>query len=267
MPNVTRICGYLARESKLNIGRLLAVARGTSLRCSRQPVFICGCGHSGTSLMLKLLGNHSKLYAVPRETGFACGRNLQSLAYQFDREALGHGKRRWVEKTPRHCYHINKLLANFPNGKIICLRRDARDVVASLLARGMNLPESISRWRDDNAAIDQFADHQSLFIVKYEALVTEIERVMHNVLAFIGVGFEDVCLAPERNARSFFGVGLPNSRPDELPGNHEIYRGWQVNQPLFDGRGRWKRDLSVESLSRIGNEIGAQMKVYGYPRE
>jgi hypothetical protein len=29
-----------------------------------QPVFIVGCGHSGTSLLLAVLGTHSKLYAI-----------------------------------------------------------------------------------------------------------------------------------------------------------------------------------------------------------
>ena len=33
------------------------------------PIFIVGCGHSGTSLLKKLLGNHSNIYDIKEESG------------------------------------------------------------------------------------------------------------------------------------------------------------------------------------------------------
>jgi hypothetical protein len=32
------------------------------------PIFVVGCGHSGTTLMRRLLGMHKNLFAVPLET-------------------------------------------------------------------------------------------------------------------------------------------------------------------------------------------------------
>jgi hypothetical protein len=45
--------------------------------------------------------------------------------------ARHHGRERWGEKTPRHVYRIDELLAAFPEAKVVCLVRDARAVVAS----------------------------------------------------------------------------------------------------------------------------------------
>ena len=42
-----------------------------------------------------------------------------------------HGRERWGEKTPRHVYRIDDLLAAFPEAKVVCLVRDPRAVVAS----------------------------------------------------------------------------------------------------------------------------------------
>ena len=38
---------------------------------------------------------------------------------------------RWGEKTPRHVYRIDDVLAAFPEGQVVCLVRDPRAVVAS----------------------------------------------------------------------------------------------------------------------------------------
>lgn len=56
------------------------------------PVFVVGCGHSGTSLMTRMLGAHSRLWNYPGETGMlekgslararAIGTDLQRQATQ-----------------------------------------------------------------------------------------------------------------------------------------------------------------------------------------
>src|SRR4051794_22824414 len=44
-------------------------------------------------------------------------------------QARRRGKTRWAEKTPRHVYRIDDLLAAFPEAKVVCLIRDPRAVV------------------------------------------------------------------------------------------------------------------------------------------
>jgi hypothetical protein len=62
-----------------------------------RPVFIVGCGHSGTSVTLAMLGNHSNLYAVPFESSLMYARYDEETFYKamaWNLKALMQGKRR-----------------------------------------------------------------------------------------------------------------------------------------------------------------------------
>jgi hypothetical protein len=117
------------------------------------PVFIVGCGHSGTSILLKTLGSHSRIFAVPHESMFAMRDNrpkANKKLKRFDRLAIAAGKRRWVEKTLKHILHIGRILKWCPDAKIVLLMRDGRDVAYSIKKRTGSLEEGIRRWQEDN---------------------------------------------------------------------------------------------------------------------
>ena len=60
--------------------------------------------------------------------------SMQSIiAGLFEKNAAMEGKTRWGDKTPYYVLHIPKLLEWFPNGQIIHLIRDGRDVALSLI--------------------------------------------------------------------------------------------------------------------------------------
>jgi hypothetical protein len=42
-----------------------------------------------------------------------------------------------------------------------------------------------------------------------------------------------------------------------------MYRNWQMNQPLFDGRGKWHR-LTEGEKQLIKNKAGQRLIKYGY---
>jgi len=117
-----------------------------------KPIFIVGCGHSGTSIILALLDAHSKLYAIPYESYLFCKFDskvddteiLFKLA-EWQKETLKKEKKRFVEKTPAHIHRMGKILRICPDAKIICMLRDGRDVACSFKARG-SFSEGIRRW-------------------------------------------------------------------------------------------------------------------------
>ena len=127
------------------------------------PTFIVGCGHSGTSILLAILSAHPRLYAVPYESYIAADysdfENFQAALAHFDRLTIAAGKRRWVEKTPRHILYIGKILDWLPSAKIILILRDGRDVAYSFQKRKGSLKYGIGRWCEDNLAGRRYWGH------------------------------------------------------------------------------------------------------------
>ncbi|NBC11389.1 MAG: hypothetical protein GVY24_06590, partial [Planctomycetes bacterium] len=73
-------------------------------RICRSPIFIVGCGHSGTTLLLRLIGAHPQIMPLLEETWALVNGEYQRL-HGWDLSCFKAGKQRWVEKTPSHIHH------------------------------------------------------------------------------------------------------------------------------------------------------------------
>jgi tetratricopeptide (TPR) repeat protein len=157
------------------------------------PIFIVGCGHSGTSLMLAILGNHPNLYSIPYESAFLLKNELKhkETMYQWDRECIDAGKKRWVEKTPSHIFHIKKLSLYRPNSQFILMLRDGRDVVCSLKDRTdlKTYVDRIERWIYDNLAGLPYWNDPRVMVVKYENLIAHTEMTLKKIFSFLGEAY------------------------------------------------------------------------------
>lgn len=129
------------------------------------PVFIVGCGHSGTTKLCSLLNEHpdiccayetaffiknpeknvslplkmnDKTYVahlnpdVPSSTwAHAVDSALSSYcSYQKNRVTM-----RWTEKTPKHVLYLGDILQEFPNSRVILTVRNGFDSVCSFSRR------------------------------------------------------------------------------------------------------------------------------------
>ena len=98
----------------------------------------------------------------------------------------------WAETTPMNISYSHRLIKLFPEAKFIVIRRDPRDVIASLLTKdwGPNSPlEGVewieSRLRADNEALKSVPHNQVLFI-NLEDLVTNSPQESYNqILSFL----------------------------------------------------------------------------------
>lgn len=100
--------------------------------------------------------------------------------------ANAQGGGRVVEKTPYHIEHIDRLITWFPDAKIICMLRDGRDAIQSL----MNVPWTHSNPQRHAAywswcvrtALSKTRKHAGkVIIVKYEDLVLEYHSTMERI--------------------------------------------------------------------------------------
>ena len=142
------------------------------------PVLICGCGHSGTTLMLSILGAHSQLQAIPFESSFVRRPGPEAMDFQtlFNVLCLHHQRRRWVEKTPMHVHFMRTVLETIPNAQMILCVRDGRDVACSIRNRHDDFGMGVARWLRDNRAAEPFWTHSRVYVVRYESLVEDAKR-------------------------------------------------------------------------------------------
>jgi hypothetical protein len=100
----------------------------------------------------------------------------------------GKGEKFWAETTPMNITYSHRLIKLFPEAKFIVIRRDPRDVIASLLTKnwGPNTPAEGVEWieariRADHEALKSVPKNQVLFI-NLEDLVTNSPQESYNKL-------------------------------------------------------------------------------------
>lgn len=113
--------------------------------------------------------------------------------------AQKEGKLRFGEKSPGHLNCLEHILSVFPKAKIICIVRDGRDVVRSLLEVGWAEPGNPRRfwlfcmqWEQSMRLSLKFNDKfssESFFMVKYEDIILQPELEISKICKFLGEKF------------------------------------------------------------------------------
>ena len=170
-------------------------------RMSRCPIFIGGCGRSGTTMMLSLLSAHHHLHTIPYEThaltpGSYPPTGDNGLPFDIftlytpllqSEEDLSNVER-WCEKTPGNIHFTNRILEHFGSGaRFIHKVRDGRNVVTS--RHPYHAPDrywvSPERWVRDVEAGRRVEGHPQVLTVRYEDMVGDYMAMMRNICDFI----------------------------------------------------------------------------------
>jgi hypothetical protein len=236
----------------------------------KPPIFVVGCGHSGTSLAARLIGAHPHITAIPGETKAAWSKDpvaFKERLRDFDAFAAERHCDRWVEKTPRHIRRIPFIFEHAADCSIICMLRDPRDVCFSLRKRHGDLRKAIARWKGDNECLLPYLQHDRCLVVRYEDLVADPAKTTKGMMSFLGESYEAEQL--EFHLNKVYWYAATDDRPSSECGqaNHDQLRNWQINQPIFDGRERWKEGLSTHELTLIRPRLAPLAATLGYGLE
>ncbi|MEM6496520.1 MAG: sulfotransferase [Pseudomonadota bacterium] len=210
------------------------------------PIFIGGLFKSGTSLLRSMLGQHRSIASGLETYWFDLDWNNKSTPAFDDRLSLiakfynvcdddvrryldqasperflaallgefaeRMGKRRWAEKTPGNILHLDRIFAAWPDARVVHIRRDPRDVLASLRqAQKWDTPaEFMKRWSRFLGAAERFkaeleCTKTQLLEVHYEDLIESPERTMRNIVEFVGEAW-DPAVAEHHGDRHDFEV-------------------------------------------------------------
>lgn len=211
---------------------------------------------------MAILGSHSRIYSIPFESRLAYIVKPKLLLRGFDILAISNGKYRWVEKTPYHITRIEKLLDFCPDAKILLIIRDGRDVACSIQDRTGSIEFGIKTWINYNRQGEAFHKHPNVYVLRYERLIQKFESTLSGILSFLGEAYESEMCEYYKTPKYFYSNEI--KRPQDAFGtNHAVNRNWQINQPLFDGRGKWMRMTDQEKC--IVKDLANEMLIeYGY---
>ena len=227
------------------------------------PIFIVGMHRSGTTLLERILGSHSKvsaggeLYDFPAQLRLAIGRHFTGSSDiavvermpQIDfadvgRRYLEHvdwrtsGKPFLIDKLPSNFLNVGFIHRALPQARVIHMRRNAMDTCFS------NLKELFSNAcaysYDQLELADYYAHYRRLmahwrqvapkFIldVSYEELARNPQAQAERILAFCGLEWEPGCIETGGNTRA---VNTASSAQVREPIHQRGIEAWRRYQP------------------------------------
>ena len=178
-----------------------------------EPVFIGGCGRSGTTLLLSVLSAHRDLFCHPKELGIF-NRTVETpdgielvrkhrLYLSFLINRIPKTAKRWVEKSPSNIRHLHKIhMYTGGKFKFIQIIRDGRDVI---LSRHPTAPDRYwvepQRWINDVTTGLKEQNDPNVYTIKYEDLLANYEETISGVCQHLAIPTTEEILNWHEHAR------------------------------------------------------------------
>jgi tetratricopeptide (TPR) repeat protein len=239
------------------------------------PILIVGMPRTGTTLLDRILGNHSQVRSLGERNDFAAavsevsGRFFRTALHVDHREpmesldpcrvgelylqrlrALAPQARYVIDKNPQNLFNLPIILQALPNARVLCLRREPLDACFSNLKelfQGDAYPYSyaLADLAGHCLRARQWMEHwqslapQSVRIVDYEGIVQDPGAATAAVLEFAGLEMQEGLHDIERN-----------SAPVSTASSSQVREGIHAR-----GVGAWKR--YAQQLQPLRARLGA----------
>lgn len=222
------------------------------------PVFLVGFPRSGTTLLEQVLSAHSRIVCIeerehlalaaqnvagdPERLASLSDAEIDSIRAEYWKRVSAEteiGGRLVVDKLPLNVIFLPLIRRVFPDSRILFALRDPRDVVLSCFQQRFGMNAAMVQFLELNSAAAYYDKVMSLglvcrerlglsvFEVRYEDVVADLEKVARGVTAFLGLEFEPAMLSPAE-AAAMRNINTPSVR--------------QVIQPIYNRSiGRWKK--------------------------
>jgi len=194
-----------------------------------------------------------RLVAAAPAPGFA---GLFAAVHRLYAESTG--KPRWGEKSPRDCFWMDEIRAEFPDARFVHLLRDGRDQAIDLADSTLwpySLYSAADLWQSYvRAARDSGArlPRDAYLEVRYEDLCADPRRTLTAICEFLGEAFDPRMLTHHETASARQWSDDPLHAKTSRPISTE-YCG------MFETR------LARADRAALDAHIGATLELFGYP--
>ncbi|KAJ8603846.1 hypothetical protein CTAYLR_000290 [Chrysophaeum taylorii] len=257
-----------------------------------RPLFLVGCGHSGTTPLVSLLALHPEIwvyapnaaleYSVKpnsfRAVGFAPSRRDDAHFRKLARREGGLNASRWLVKSPSNACRLGYIFRTLGgDARIVALVRDGRDVMLSLVERYPLAdpagPLCLGRWVNDNTALLLYERDPRLLVLRYEDLFLHPNRgypTLKRLLAHAAVAREplDLMMATRRHGGPALTTSYRRDNPSQplASDNHTLLRAIQISRPFVRSAPRWPTQMTphLERVFRSNRNALELLAYFGY---
>jgi hypothetical protein len=233
-----------------------------SRKFSASPIYIGGCGRSGTTLLLSVLSAHKDIFACPKELNPFQNANISDkhiitpkyfrIYRTFIAKKIKKSATRFCEKSPANIRYI-ELIDSYHKGdfKMIQILRDGRDVILSKHPKGGNRywvdPQ---RWIDDVNTGLKYLQHPKIHTITYEKLVTDYENTITGICTFLEIPVSEEILNWYENAT--------------VRQNNALFSS--IKEISSSSIGKWKQEKNSERVKKLTDipEAVELMKILKY---
>jgi hypothetical protein len=258
------------------------------------PIFIAGCGRSGTTYLQTIIDTHREVF-VPTETlflpeylrrahhvprrllewlffnephltawydgpRFPVNDAAEAIERVHQHMAAKEGARVWGQKTPRFVRHIDLFRRHFPGCRWVLIYRDPRATVASMLnspVHPFSLGWACARWVRDNQPVLDHLRHPrpDTLVVCYEELIRDFDNHLTRIFDFLGL---------ERLGREVVERGgvVRNFKGTTFSIQKNNVRDGLA--PQLKSIDSWRKTLSEGQVREIERRCDGMMQALGY---
>ena len=230
----------------------------TSGSISHTPIFILGMPRSGTTLVEQIISSHSKVTGAG-ELGYVSqfGGQIASDLKAPTSEALATFRDRYLkelakrasdqafvtDKMPQNFRYIALICAALPEAKIIHVQRNSKATCWSNfkhyftskdLGYSYNLGDTV-KYHELYKDLMHFwfqSYNDRIYNLDYDKLTEDRELGIRRLIEYLGLKWEDSCLAPQENKRSVKTASSQQVRQKVYTGSSQA---WRKYEPFLNG--------------------------------
>ena len=222
------------------------------------PIFILGMPRSGTTLVEQIISSHSHVHgageleilhrlAVPINLGeqLINSDNIFKLrkAYFNELGKVSAGSNFVTDKMPQNFRYIGLILKALPEAKVVHVQRDPAATCWSNFKHCFST-KGLGYSYDLEDTVGYFKLYQDLmnfweqqyvgqiYHLDYDRLTVEQETETRQLIEYLELGWEDVCLSPQDNKRSIRTASQQQVRKKVYTGSSDA---WRKFEPYIDG--------------------------------